>query len=382
MRHSNTVSALICGIALSSASWADSSWQDTLASTKPLADVRLRYESNDTDNALKTAHALTLRSRLGLESASVAGFTALVEIEDVRALIDDYRPENSQYNVVADPANTEFNRVQLQYQADGLTVTLGRQRIVLDNARFVGNVGWRQNEQTFDALRLAYQVNEALVQYAHINQVNDILFASQDVSHHLFNVRYDGLALGQLTGYAYLLKDDDTDAKANTVGGRFHGKHALNDVSVLYSVELATQKTNDYSTNYLALEGGVLLHGVTLAIGHERLGSDDGQYGFQTPLATKHAFNGWADKFLGTPADGLTDTYLKVATTAAGVNLLAFYHDYAAAKGGADQGSEINLQATKRFNQHYSAGVKYANYSAASGQVDTEKAWAWVQVNF
>ncbi|MBE0483627.1 MAG: alginate export family protein [Bacterioplanes sp.] len=382
MRHSNTVSTLICGIALSSASWADSSWQDTLASTKPLADVRLRYESHDSDNAFKTAHALTLRSRLGLESASVAGFTALVEIEDVRALIDDYRPENSPYDIVADPVNTEFNRVQLQYQVDGLTVTLGRQRIVLDNARFVGNVGWRQNEQTFDALRVAYQLNDAHIQYAFIDQVNDILFASQDVSHHLFNVRYDGLPLGQLTGYAYLLKDDNTDANNNTVGGRFHGKHAVKDVSLLYSVELATQQTDDFSANFIALEGGVLVNGVTLAIGHERLGSDDGEYGFQTPLATKHAFNGWADKFLGTPADGLTDTYLKVAGTAAGIHLLTFYHDYSADSGNADKGSEINLQATKRFNKHYSAGVKYANYRAGDSSFDTDKAWAWVQANF
>src|SRR5690606_12592617 len=106
---------------------------------------------------------------------------------------------------------------------------------------------------------------------------------------------------------------------------RFSGKQAVNDLSVLYSAEYALQKADNFDASYLALEGGVLVQGVTLALGYESLGSDDGAYGFQTPLATKHAFNGWADKFLiSTPVDGLTDTYVKVATAVAGVNLLAF----------------------------------------------------------
>ena len=38
-------------------------------------------------------------------------------------------------------------------------------------------------------------------------------------------------------------------------------------------------------------------------LGYEELGSNAGLYGLQTPLATLHAFNGWADKFLVTPVD-------------------------------------------------------------------------------
>ena len=59
------------------------------------------------------------------------------------------------YPVVADPESYEINRLQLTNTSIiDTTITLGRQRIVLDDHRFVGNVGWRQNEQTFDALRV------------------------------------------------------------------------------------------------------------------------------------------------------------------------------------------------------------------------------------
>ena len=40
------------------------------------------------------------------------------------------------------------------------------------------------------------------------------------------------------------------------------------------------------------------------------LASDNSQ-GFRTPLATLHAFNGWADLFLDTPPDGLSDIYVR-----------------------------------------------------------------------
>ena len=62
------------------------------------------------------------------------------------------------FSVVADPENIELNRLQLQYKGKAVTVTVGRQRINLDDQRFVGAVGWRQNEQTFDAARIEAKI--------------------------------------------------------------------------------------------------------------------------------------------------------------------------------------------------------------------------------
>src|SRR5262245_4464865 len=126
------------------------------AEVKPILDTRLRYESVDQDGVAQTAEAMTLRARLGFETGKIAGTALLAEGEFVRPIIEDYNSTtngNSTYPVVADPNSSEVNRLQLVNSSlPATTVTLGRQRIVLDDHRFVGDVGWRQNEQTFDAI--------------------------------------------------------------------------------------------------------------------------------------------------------------------------------------------------------------------------------------
>ncbi|MEN9464889.1 MAG: hypothetical protein RL217_1070 [Pseudomonadota bacterium] len=353
---------------------------------KVLGDFRLRYEQNDTNNNLKTADALTLRSRLGFETAPVAGVNFLIEGSNTSAVIDDYAPENVAYNIIADPTDTTLNRIQLAYNQDGISAVIGRQRIIFDNARMVGNVGWRQQEQTYDAVKLGYKNANLNVQYAFANQVHDPAFHSIESANHLLNVNYTGLGFGAITGYAYLLDNKEAaataQAKNNTFGARLAGKQALDGLDLIYSAEAATQSTDDYSALYLAGEGGVVVSGMTAAIGIESLGSDDKKYGFQTPLATKHAFNGWADKFLTTPNNGLNDVYVKVGGKVANVNLLAFYHDYSAAKGSVDYGSETNLLASYDFAKYYSVGAKYATYSKGDAGTDTDKIWAWIEAKF
>ncbi len=390
MQTKKTLSATALSLAISQVVFsqsvlAEDTAVDMLKKGDAIIDLRLRYESVDDDDAADkdSATALTLRSRLGYETADFNGFKVLYEIEDVRAAIDDYAPENTDYDTVADPENTEINRAQISYSKDGFSLVAGRQRIILDNARFVGNVGWRQNEQTFDAIKAAYKTGDLNLQYAYIDQVNGILRKfDADVTSHLLNATYSGLKAGNLTGYAYLLKDDDSDAKLDTYGARFAGKTAVNDLSLIYSAEFATQSSDDFDASYYALEGGVVLSGITLALGNETLGSDDGAYGFQTPLATKHAFNGWADKFLVTPTDGLSDTYIKATGAVAGVKLLAMYHEYSADEGNDDKGSEVNFLAARSFAEHYSAGLKYAAYSAGDNGSDSDKAWLWLEAKF
>jgi hypothetical protein len=123
----------------------------------PILAARLRYEGVDQANFPDQADALTLRVRAGAEIKG-SGFFFLGEAEGTLGFADDYNdtlPGNGvePFPTVADPENFEINRLQVGYLKNGTGFTLGRQRIILDNARFVGNVGWRQNEQTYDAVR-------------------------------------------------------------------------------------------------------------------------------------------------------------------------------------------------------------------------------------
>ncbi|MFC3679824.1 alginate export family protein [Bacterioplanoides pacificum] len=378
------VPALLLASALPAASQAGT-LSDSLLQGKPSAQLRLRYENNDSNTNNKTASALTLASRLGYQTADYHGLTLLAEVEDVRALIDDYRPQKPGYDVVADPVNSEINRLQLHYRYQAVSATIGRQRLIFDNARFVGNVGWRQNEQTFDALRLNYKKDQLDLSYAFIDQVNDILFNASDVSSHIIHLGYQ-TAIGKLSLYGYLLEDDDSHNRLDTFGGRFSGQQTAGQLKLLYNAELASQNAeagnNDFSAGYALLEAGVQLSAVQLLLGNEILGSDDGQYGFSTPLATKHAFNGWADQFLASGSQGLSDRYLKLSGRFAGNKLLAHYHDYQADEGNEDRGHEVNLLLSRQFSKQFSLGVKFADYQAGDTGNDSQKLWLWGQAKF
>ncbi len=362
-----------------------------------IAQVRIRNETVQQDNAKDDAIAMTARARLGYETASMAGFKVLAEYDHVIALQDEYNSKtdfgsnDTSKSVVADPATGDINRAQVSYTTEGFAAVVGRQRIILDNARFVGNVGWRQNEQTYDAALVSFTGVENLsAAYAYINQVNDIFYNDTAVNSHALNVGYK-TPVGKLTGYSYLIEIDDSEATNDTFGLRFKGKAALDALDILYTAEYAAQTQNsgadgakDEDATYSLIEAGIKVSGITLVAGNELL-AGDGTTSFSTPLATKHAFNGWTDQFLGTPAQGLSDTYAKVVTKVAGIKLLAMYHDFSTDKDGDDLGSEINLLAAKKFDKNFSAGIKYAQYSAgddAFAYVDTDKLWVWAEAKF
>ena len=373
---------------------------DAITGGKASGNVRLRYEQVDQDNALKDADALTIRTRLGYQTGTLAGFSGFVEFEDSRTVagVDDYNDtqgKNTDTSVVADPETTELDQAYLQYQFEAVTAKLGRQVIVYDNQRFVGHVGWRQDRQTFDAFRVNYiAIPDLSIDYAYLDQRNRIFAQERDLpaNDHLLNVGYQ-TPVGKLSGYGYFLEvDDNTDNALNTLGLRFSGSQALSEVTLSYGLEYATQEADNGATtfdaDYYKLDAGIGVMGMTLGLAYEVLGSDDGNYGFSTPLATLHAHNGWADQFLGTPAVGLTDLIISVKGALASGTWAVAYHDFDAddaQPGVSDLGSEIDLAFTVPIAEHYTAGIKYAAYSAgdvSAGKVDTDKLWLTLSAAF
>jgi len=365
---------------------------DSVRGGKPNVDLRYRYETVDQDGIADTAQASTLRTRLGYTTAPFKGFKAMVEFENVTTVDgDEY---NSTRNgktgrpVVADPEGSEVNRAALSYGRDAVTATVGRQRIKLDNDRHVGNVGWRQNEQTFDAALATYSgLPRTVVQYAYVWNVNGITFTDTDVEAHLVHLAYTDPKLGGLAVYAYLIDNNASPAASSqTEGARYTGSFDAGAAKALLTLEYATQ--GDYrdapgtvDADYLFAEAGAVVSGVTGKLGYEVLGGD-GTYGFQTPLATKHAFNGWADKFLTTPAAGLVDLMVTLSGKVAGAKLVAAYHDFSADSGSTDYGTELDLLAARKVGD-VTLGVKYAAFGADTATLtDTDKLWVFAETAF
>lgn len=361
-------------------SYGADSITEALKESKVSGAFNLRYE--DVDATTAEAEAVTLRSRFTISSGSYNNFSAVVGFEDVR----DVLGVDEKNGILPDPEVTEVDQGFIQYKSEDYTAKFGRQVIALDNQRYVGHVGWRQDRQTYDALSVAGKSGDFSYTAAYVYKYNRILgeTADFDASTVLLNGSFAS-PIGKVTGYAYLLDNEDNNAEANnhdTYGVRLTGA-TKGDMPFTYTAEIATQSSDSFDALYYLFEGGTKVSGATIKLGYEMRGSDDGDYGFSTPLATGHAFNGWADVFLSPGDDGMSDLFLSVGGKVGPVSLLGVYHDYEADEGGADLGDEINLQATMPLGGGVTAGLKYAAFSEGDvGAADRDKVWAWFGYSF
>jgi hypothetical protein len=352
---------------------------EALANSDVDLSFRARYEGVDQDGFDNNADALTIKSRITIQTGSYENFSLGLEVDNVSALIDDYnsnRNGNTDYPVIADPKGTDVNQGYVKYTNNDFSAVVGRQRILHNNQRFVGGVAWRQNEQTYDGVRAQYNAGALSLDYSYIHNVNNIVAKNDSGDFHLANVGYKINKAHKVSAFAYILDFDAAAANSSsTYGALYNGKFG----PVMVNASAASQSDNgdnpnSYTATYLNAEVGSKVGPVTVLGGYELLGSDNG-VGFNTPLATKHKFQGWADKFLGTPADGIQDIYLTVKGAISGVKLAATYHNLTSDVNGIDYGNELDFVASYKVNNTYGVLFKFANYTADDYATDTNKLW-------
>jgi len=101
---------------------------------------------------------------------------------------------------------------------------------------------------------------------------------------------------------------------------------------------------------------------------------------FATPLATYHRWDGWDDKFLTTPVNGLKREYVTLGVLARAIagldslGLTATYDDFSAARLGQRYGSEVDLQLQGKWRR-FMGLVKLADYAADKYATTTRKVW-------
>ncbi len=376
-------------------------FKDALKNGKTTVNLRYRYEDVG-DDAVgdKHARASTLRTALGYRSRAWRGFTFEVEAENVAVIGHDLYDNRGGARVnnlvwdrpaVADPAATEINQALVRYRWQTWQVVAGRQEIALGDERFVGNVGWRQNHQSFDALRIDSWLGGLRFTYTFVDRVERVFGDSQDLAGHLFNVGFNLQNAGKFTLYGYLLDYQDPLAaplSTATWGLEFAGQRRLTSSrSLLYEVEFAEQ--SDHADNprpvdagYATLMIGASLPRLTVKLGWEQLDGGEAGGRFRTPLATLHRYNGWADKFSETPPDGLEDLYLELSGKLGKVDWLARYHDFNAESRPIPYGEELDLQLLYTSPGGLLVGLKGALYKADRFAADTRKWMVWSGYGF
>lgn len=364
---------------------------EAIAAGKPIFEVRPRYEAVDQANLAREAQAFTVRTRLGWETGAWRDMKGLIEFEDVRQIGDeDYNSGingKTLYPVVGDPDVTELNRLQVTWTPSKVfSATLGRQRINLDDQRFIGAVAWRQDEQTFDAARADATLGKLKVTAAYIGHVNRTVAeaADWDAETWLVNATLPVTPAFTPQAFVYALDFDNAAASSNiTWGVRATGKWKAGDVALAYAGSLARQSDHGgnpakFDLDYRQAEISATYKIATVKAAYESL-EGNGLRGFATPLATLHAFQGWADAFLVTPVNGIDDTnltlVLKPKLGAMPVELTARYHSFETERTGADLGDEIDLAASVTVTKRLTALVKYADYDGVTGVPSRTKVW-------
>ncbi len=401
---------------------------ESLINGTPDLFLRYRYERVDDGRpGLKRAHASTLRTALGYQTGTFYGFSVYGQFEDVHAIGEDRYNDGGTNQVndratVVDPEGNEINQAFLRFSAVPRTVvTYGRQEITQREAplhRFVGNVLFRQNFQSFDAFRLVnLSLPQTTIDYAYVWNVNRIFGEDNPLPNasdfpmrsHLINVQYGGLGFAKIESYGYLLDFDGETVQGfstATLGMRVQGDYVLTPkTKINYAAEAANQRDyagnpNRVDVNYTAVELGIsqalgnVVESVALKLNFERLGGKGNAEAFQTPLGTNHAFQGFADRFLVTPGDGIRDLFSSIGIKAFGAQFSTTYHVFRSDRGHYRYGAEWDVLVERPFAKKFLAGVKYADYRAdrnpdnvarntiGEQAFDLTKFWTYVQYKF
>jgi Flp pilus assembly protein TadD len=375
---------------------------DSLTKGTPSVALRYRYELVDDGAFDKEAYASTLRTVLGYRTLPYRGFSFFLQAQNVAAIGDDLFDNRgagylsngvSDRPAVVDPSQTRMQQVYGRLDAFDTTFDVGRREIAYGDHRFVGDVNWRQNHQAFDAIHLSNRsLPKTTLFYTFADKVIRIDGGSKDMSSHFLNalVAFDPNLSLEL--FSYLLDyDDDADAplSSQSYGGKLSGSRPLLEKHrLLFEAQYAKQmdfgaNPADRDADYLHLVGGVGLSGkLTLKLGRELLGGSPANGVFQTPLATLFKFNGWADKFLTTPPNGLVDWYVSGEGRIRSASWIVAYHDFSADAGGDAYGSELDARAVFSTSWKQAFGVQVALYREDGFATDTSKLWLWTEYGF
>jgi len=350
---------------------------------------------------------LTLSTQLNFQTALFMDTFVNLQFDHVAALLSHHfnsghnsTPDKIEYAQIPDPKGTALTQAYVGFLGIPDTwILLGRQSILLDNERFVGKEAFRQTPQTFDAITL---VNRSLknveFMYGYIFQVNSIWqgnpcaeFAFRQNSDHFLNVSSELAPFGTVVGYAYLIDDKALPFNStSTFGLRYLDDYNLSNVNFYYVAEFATQRQyhnqpihfNAFYTHFLA---GLQGYGVDFKLGQEILSGNKAQAkAFRTPLASKHEFNGAADRFLNTPDLGLIDWYGELLLNYWNTELSVEYHRFDSQRGNASYGHEWDFAITRPFFKYYYLEFSFADFSGRNDfyYADVQKIWMTAGVSF
>ena len=401
-----------------------------LNDVKLKAQIRPRYEYVNVDapaaTDLKTANAFTVRTHLVVTAGllDVPNLMVTLGLQSVNNFGSDKynsgQNNETTYDKVVDPQQAMLSEASIDYKINKTALHAGRSQVNLDNQRFIGTVGWRQTERSYDTVYAADNSIENLnILAAYVYGFAGVGSVTTTESESiLLHANYKVMDELSITAYDYMLSiagyGSDTYGLAltgnlNLSGAKldYRAEYAKQaDATMSYSETTATANSYKADADYINLDLGANISGILAGVNYEILSGqkagDASSTTFNPALGTNHKFNGWADVFyVGNvgPSGGLKDANVRLGYTAPGLGkILAVYHDFkadenmAAVGGGTtdDLGSEIDVVYTNKIPgvNNLTGLLKYASYSKgkvsgfANATKDVTKMWVGLDYKF
>ncbi len=378
---------------------APSTLMEAISMGKPMTSFRLRYENDQVDGSPKDSNAWTMRSLIGWQTKPLNNFSIAAQLINVAQFNNDFydgttpKPADKVgYPTIADPDYTGVNQLFLEWTGIPDTkVRVGRQSVKLDNVRFIGNVEFRQIMQVFDGIAIENKsipnVDLYAAHFEGLRRISSYYYNNGNVD--IAHATWKYSPTENLTGYGYFqnmpingfiyptVGAPMTNNSSQTFGLRADGSHKVDtDWKVLYTAEYAKQDNyrggdSRIDAHYWRLGAGAGFGNWSARMDREVLSSNNGLYGFQTPLATGHLFQGLGDLFLTTPKEGIEDTFLTLNGKVLDVQLSAEYHwldsdvNFTTPSGagtGNHYGQELDLVAGYSYNKNWSGKLEYFSF--------------------
>jgi Alginate export len=401
------LSALLTSLSTSAqeANESMSLW-DSVRNGNLLLQLRPRYNYIDEDAKAKYTDVATYRAMLGWRTAPFHDFRVTAQgihtdyVGAKRYNDDPAKGGSSPYPLLPDPRHTDINQLHLEYTGLPATrIRAGKQIIKLDNDRFISDNDFRQIPQAFNGVIV---VNTSLPQtelyFGHMTRIRNALGAQERMRLEMLHAAYNPAPDHRIGAYGYFHDQPANgtatgfvDSSYRVLGLRADGAFGIGEkTKLLYTAEYAKQ--NDYAggddrinAKYVRVGGGLWWSQFGFRADYEIKGSNNGVYGFQTPLTDRYAFNGTALQFTTTPKQGLRDTWLTVRGGVAKFDLFAEYHQFRADDGGFNFGRETDLSVAYPLLNNLVLKLQHANYTPGDSILnkrDVEKTWLTLTYNY
>lgn len=385
------------------------------AQLRPRAEFRRGYRSLAPEQSTRPAFFVSQRSRLNMQYKH--DFVDLYgQFQDIRIWGDE-----GQLQDVSSMALHQFwGKIHF---SDQLHLKVGRQELVYDDHRLLGNVGWVQQARSHDAAVAQFRKNGWKVDAGGaFNQTSESLF---DTEYSLNNYKalsflWAGKSFGENTrgsvigvgdGFEALDSADNATYFRYTYGlnvhhtpspwglhGTFYHQSGKDRSGTAKNAWMAAARASyDFGT------AGIIL-GVDYISGNDPNKKTDVNNTFHTLYATNHKFYGLMDYFLNVPGDtrngGLQDIYAKASYNVSDkVKAQLHYHHFSLANAVPDPsapgeltskylGGELDAVIAHKINAFstlkagYSVMLPDKNMENLTGGNSNAYAhWGWVMLD-